>query len=177
MTKIIRFGNFAVTDQVFYISKHSYALVNLKPIFPGHVMVCPLRSVKRLRELNDDESVDFFLTVQKVSKVIENEFRAQGLNVSIQDGPLAGQSIPHVHCHIIPRVKDDLPEIDGVYRELEAEEQDLELQFQELKKVYRSNTLGQAAPDGSENRPPRSMSDMTAEAKRLRSLFYHNNKL
>lgn len=39
--------------------------------------------------------------------MIEKEYKASALTITIQDGPLAGQTVPHVHIHIIPRYKDD----------------------------------------------------------------------
>ncbi|KAK9466267.1 HIT-like domain-containing protein [Lipomyces arxii] len=158
----IYFGPFAVTRQVFFQSSHSYALVNLKPILPGHVLICPYRVVPRIKDLSTEEVADLFVTVQKVSKVIENVYKADSLNIAVQDGPLAGQSVPHVHCHIIPRKLSDLPNVDDVYALLNSKDADLELSFQQLKSL---NT-GMANPD-DEDRKPRTEQEMWKEAEFL----------
>ena len=55
------------------------------------------------QDLSEQESIDLWLSVRKVSDVIEKEYGASALNVAIQDGKDAGQSVPHVHFHILPR--------------------------------------------------------------------------
>ena len=67
----------------------------------------------RFNDLSAAEVQDLFLTVQRVSRMVERVFSASSLNIAIQDGVDAGQSVPHVHAHIIPRKKDDLEEKGG----------------------------------------------------------------
>lgn len=88
----VHFGKFLVTSQVFYRTPHSFGLVNLKPLLPGHVLVCPLRPVPRIKDLTPEEVTDLFLTLQKVARVIERTFKGDALNIAIQDGEAAGQS-------------------------------------------------------------------------------------
>jgi bis(5'-adenosyl)-triphosphatase len=103
--------------------------VNLKPLLPGHVLVSPRRVVPRLHDLSAAEVQDLFLTVQRVSRTIERVFEASALNIAIQDGEDAGQSVPHVHAHIIPRKKQDLPQPDAIYELMESEDGDLARQL------------------------------------------------
>ncbi|KAK6459628.1 HIT-like domain-containing protein [Scheffersomyces xylosifermentans] len=104
----VRFYKYVVNSQVFYKSKHTYALVNLKPLVPGHVLVVPLRtSVLRFADLTKEESYDYMDTLQLVHKFIISVYKADSLNIAIQDGPESGQSIPHLHTHLIPRFKSD----------------------------------------------------------------------
>ncbi|KAI9785317.1 MAG: hypothetical protein M1839_000334 [Geoglossum umbratile] len=123
-TKPILFGPFLVTSQVFHLTPLSFALVNLKPLLPGHVLVCPHRPVPRLRDLTSAETTDLFRTVQLVGRCVERVFGASALNIAVQDGIDAGQSVGHVHAHIIPRKKGDVG-ADEVYGLLEGEEGDL----------------------------------------------------
>lgn len=102
----IYFSKFLVTDQVFYISKYTYALVNLKPIVPGHVLVVPRNTdVVELGSLSPEESQDYFRTLQLIQQFIKWKYKCDALNIAIQDGPEAGQSVPHLHTHIIPRYR------------------------------------------------------------------------
>lgn len=108
MTKDIYFYKFLVNTTVFYKSKHTYALVNLKPFAPGHVLVVPYNpEVRRFADLSPDESIDYMNTLQYIHKFILFAYKADALNIAIQDGPESGQSIPHLHTHIIPRYKSD----------------------------------------------------------------------
>lgn len=64
----------------------------------------PLRtSCINLCDLTREEHIDYFKTVQLVHQFIKLEYKAKSLNISIQDGPEAGQSVAHLHTHIIPR--------------------------------------------------------------------------
>lgn len=172
MSSLIKFGQFTVTSQVFLRTAYTYGLVNLKPILPGHVLVCPLRSISRVSEFTPDEAQDFYATVQRVARVVERHYRADALNISIQDGPLAGQTVPHVHCHIIPRKLNDLANIDDVYGRLNSVENDLQKSFEVLKQAGREDTRFQS-PDLSRS-GPRSMEEMEKEAKELAKLFKEN---
>jgi bis(5'-adenosyl)-triphosphatase len=105
----------------------------MKPLLPGHVLVSPHRVVQRLTDLTIDEVTDLFGTVQKVQNMLartyfsSSESKLQGepmdgsFNIAIQDGPDAGQSVPHVHCHIIPRPKGDATG-DEVYDRMASDE-------------------------------------------------------
>ncbi|KAI9754360.1 MAG: hypothetical protein M4579_004758 [Chaenotheca gracillima] len=106
-TKPILFGAYTVTSQVFHLTSQSFCLVNLKPLLPGHVLVCPLRQTARISELSTSEISDLFLTVQRVGRMVTRVFGASSLNIAVQDGKEAGQSVEHVHAHIIPRHKGD----------------------------------------------------------------------
>jgi bis(5'-adenosyl)-triphosphatase len=139
--------------------------VNLKPILPGHVLVCPLRPVPRFHDLTPSEVSDLFLAVQKVSRMIERVYKATSLNIAIQDGVDAGQSVPHLHAHIIPRSAGDLPKPDEVYRMLESEDGDLGKNFRERDGVTQRGKF--PAVDADENRKPRSEEEMRKEAEWL----------
>ncbi|KAI9374045.1 HIT-like domain-containing protein [Aspergillus egyptiacus] len=121
----IHFGPFLVTPQVFHQTPLTIALVNLKPILPGHVLISPRRVVPRVADLTPPETADLFLTVRRVGRMIERVYGASSLNIAIQDGVEAGQSVPHVHAHVIPRKKKDLSSTDAVYDLLDGEEGDL----------------------------------------------------
>ncbi|KAL8904341.1 MAG: hypothetical protein Q9171_007081 [Xanthocarpia ochracea] len=161
----VYFGNFLVTSQVFHKTTYSFALVNIKPLLPGHVLVSPLRPATRLSDLNHAEITDLFLTVQEVGRMVERVYGASSLNIAIQDGPAAGQSIPHLHTHIIPRQRADLDEqggSDAIYGMLEGEDGDVGRHLWESS----SNRPKFPAVDDS-TRKPRTESEMSEEAQKL----------
>ncbi|KAF2763118.1 HIT-like protein [Pseudovirgaria hyperparasitica] len=174
--KPIHFGSFLVTNQVFHITPLSFALVNLKPLLPGHVLVSPIRVVPRFNDLQPEEVHDLFQTVQRVSRMIERVFHATSLNIAIQDGADAGQSVPHVHAHIIPRSRGDLDAKggnDAIYSMMESEHGDLSLSLKERDAgVVTGSTRERSkfpAPDSDESRKPRSTEEMNKEASWLAS--------
>jgi bis(5'-adenosyl)-triphosphatase len=106
------------------------------------------------------------LSVQQVGKVLEKAYNAQSLTISLQDGKEAGQSVPHVHVHLIPRKSTDYGgDNDQIYPALEKNEE-------ELNGDLRSSSEGdewKVAKD--EDRKPRSMEEMEKEAEWLKGLF------
>ncbi|KAI4202987.1 MAG: hypothetical protein LQ350_002204 [Teloschistes chrysophthalmus] len=161
----IHFGSFVVTSQVFYKTAHSFALVNIKPLLPGHVLVSPLRAAKRLSDLNHAEVTDLFMTVQEVGRMVERVYGASSLNIAIQDGPAAGQSVPHLHTHIIPRQNSDLDEHgggDAIYGMLEGNDGDVGKHLWE-----RSNRRPKFPAVDDSSREPRTEEEMAEEAQRL----------
>ncbi|KAG6957113.1 hypothetical protein JG688_00011107 [Phytophthora aleatoria] len=146
------FGPFRVLfSQVFYESALSFALVNLKPIVPGHVLVVPKRPVARFEMLDVDEVSDLWTAAQLVGKQVEQYYGASSLTFAIQDGKEAGQTVKHVHIHVIPRIAQDFERNDDIYTEIEKH--------------------GHALHVDNETRTARSKADMAAEAAQLRPLF------
>jgi len=89
--------------------------------------------VPRLKDLSAEEVTDLFLTVQKIGKAVETIYQANALNIAIQDGIAAGQSVPHVHTHIIPRKPQDLEKEDQIYTMLESDDGDLTRNYLEAQ--------------------------------------------
>ncbi|KNZ59766.1 hypothetical protein VP01_1665g2 [Puccinia sorghi] len=85
MSLTLKFSSFDVTNQAFYRTDHCFAIVNLKPIAPGHVLVIPRRTeAKRLADLSREEVADLFGSVQKIGSVMESVHKASSLTVAIQ---------------------------------------------------------------------------------------------
>ncbi|KAK4463710.1 HIT-like domain-containing protein [Cladorrhinum samala] len=109
----IFFGPFEVTSQVFLRTPLSFALVNLKPLLPGHVLVCPRAAHRRLTDLSAPELTDLWSAVQRVQRVLARYYFGSAddlesggsFNLALQDGPESGQTVPHVHVHVIPRIR------------------------------------------------------------------------
>lgn len=97
------------------------------------MLVSPYRVVQRLTDLTPDEVTDLFSTVQRVQKMLARTYFSSpesklpgtpidgSFNIAIQDGRDAGQSVPHIHCHIIPRLKGDTTG-DDVYDKMASDE-------------------------------------------------------
>jgi bis(5'-adenosyl)-triphosphatase len=121
-----RFSRFVIRAScIFYRSPRSLSFVNLRPIVTGHVLVMPRRCVPLLQDLDDDEYDDLWRTVRHTQRILRAAYSSSSsitsFNVAVQDGPAAGQSVPHVHVHILPRLSqgDDFVRNDDVYEALE----------------------------------------------------------
>jgi ATP adenylyltransferase len=81
-----------------------YAVLNLYPYNPGHLMVVPYRRVSELEDLSDEESAELMAFTQKAIRVIKNVSRPHGFNVGLNLGTSAGGSLAeHLHMHVVPR--------------------------------------------------------------------------
>ncbi|XP_050017058.1 bis(5'-adenosyl)-triphosphatase isoform X1 [Alexandromys fortis] len=126
-TMSFRFGQHLIKPSVVFLKTElSFALVNRKPVVPGHVLVCPLRPVERFRDLRPDEVADLFQVTQRVGSVVEKHFQGTSITFSMQDGPEAGQTVKHVHVHILPRKAGDFSRNDSVYDELQKHDKEQE---------------------------------------------------
>eukprot|EP01062_Namystynia_karyoxenos_P038840 TRINITY_DN28228_c0_g2_i1.p1 TRINITY_DN28228_c0_g2~~TRINITY_DN28228_c0_g2_i1.p1 ORF type:complete len:356 (+),score=88.74 TRINITY_DN28228_c0_g2_i1:98-1069(+) len=102
----LRFATYSIPGScVFYESTPGLtaAAVNLRPLTPGHVLVMPARCVPRLADLSQPEHADLWLSVRTVAGAVEEFYQADGVEIGVQDGRDAGQSVPHVHVHIMPK--------------------------------------------------------------------------
>lgn len=81
-----------------------YAVLNLYPYNPGHLMVVPYRRVSELEDLTDPESSELMAFTQKAIRVIKSVSRPHGFNVGLNLGTSAGGSLAeHLHVHVVPR--------------------------------------------------------------------------
>uniref|UniRef100_M1B7T4 Bis(5'-adenosyl)-triphosphatase n=1 Tax=Solanum tuberosum TaxID=4113 RepID=M1B7T4_SOLTU len=146
------FGPYKIDKkEVFYSTDFSYALVNLRPLLPVHVLVCPRREVQRFAELTTDETSDLWITAQKVGKQLESYHKASSLTFTIQDGPQAGQTVPHVHIHIIPRKSGDFEKNDEIYDALDVKEKEMK-QSLDLDKERKDRSIEEMAEEADEYR-------------------------
>jgi ATP adenylyltransferase len=81
-----------------------YAVLNLYPYNPGHLMVVPYRRVSELEDLTDKESAELMAFTQKAIRVIKSVSHPHGFNVGLNLGISAGGSLAeHLHVHVVPR--------------------------------------------------------------------------
>lgn len=83
-------------------------IYNVSPILPGHSLVLPKRHVSSLLELGDAELNELFHTVRRAVWILLRAFKGEGFDMSLQDGKVAGQTVPHLHVHVFPRKFGDL---------------------------------------------------------------------
>ena len=85
-----------------------YAVLNLYPYNPGHLMVVPYRRVSELEDLTDSESAELMAFTQKAIRVMKSVSRPDGFNVGLNLGTSAGGSLAeHLHVHVVPRWSGD----------------------------------------------------------------------
>lgn len=123
-----------------------------------------------MTDLRSDEITDLFLTVQKVSRTLRRVYRASAFNVAVQDGAAAGQSVPHVHAHVIPRHEKDMDDRGGgdkLYEMMEGEEGDVGRHLREVEARGEKEYVRMPKVEEGD-RKPRGMEEMRKEAEWLR---------
>jgi len=153
------FGQWMVSPrEFFFASRRSLALVNSKPLVPGHVLVVPKRRTSRFADLSAAEVADLWTSAQRVGAVLERHYNATACTYAMQDGRHAGQTVDHVHVHVLPRAAGDFERNDQVYEQLDANDWSRPVRVRPIAIE-------------EETRVARSIDEMAAEADTLRALF------
>jgi histidine triad (HIT) family protein len=82
---------------------HTLAFVDIMPQAPGHTLVLPRFGAVTLLDLPAQEAAALIVSVQTVARAVQIATQAPGLLISQFNGEEAGQTVPHVHFHILPR--------------------------------------------------------------------------
>ena len=101
-------------------SELAYSARDTYGVSPGHTLVIPKRHVASFFELTPEEVTDCMQLINAEKKNIDEQFNPDGYNIGVNIGPAAGQSIFHVHIHIIPRYKGDVENPQGGVRHVIA---------------------------------------------------------
>ncbi len=86
------------------------------PVSVGHALVVPCIPVLSIFELDESMQAELWDTVRRVRGILEERFHPAGFNIGVNDGPAAGQTVPHAHVHVIPRYAGDVPDPRGGIR-------------------------------------------------------------
>ncbi len=92
------------------------ALRDRYPVNPGHTLVVPRRHLASWFDASTDERMEMFRLVDEVKEALDRELHPDGYNVGINVGEAAGQTVPHLHIHVIPRFAGDVDDPAGGVR-------------------------------------------------------------
>lgn len=111
-------------------NERAFAFLDINPLVRGHVLVVPKRHYVRLAEMPADDANALMELAQQVLRRVEKGLGAPGATVGVNDGRAAGQEVPHVHVHVVPRREgDSFGPIHALFPER------LELRDGELKEI------------------------------------------
>jgi diadenosine tetraphosphate (Ap4A) HIT family hydrolase len=97
-------------------NEHALVRRDANPVTPGHLLVTTRRHVADFFETRDDERQALLALLERAKEWLVNEQHPDGFNVGINVGAAAGQTVPHVHIHLIPRRLGDTPHPRGGVR-------------------------------------------------------------
>lgn len=96
-----------VPSHKVYEDEYSYAFLDIYPTSRGHTVVLPKEHITSFLEMNEEKTAELFASVNRIAKKVIAVTDAPGVNIGINNGLVAGQTVPHVHVHIIPRYEND----------------------------------------------------------------------
>jgi diadenosine tetraphosphate (Ap4A) HIT family hydrolase len=103
-------------DRIVLDSEHAVVIRDGFPISLGHTLIIAKRHVESFFEVTDAERTDLMSLLAAARNDLERQFHPAGYNIGINDGTAAGQTVPHLHIHLIPRYSGDLNDPRGGVR-------------------------------------------------------------
>lgn len=110
-------GTILFEDHLAFVTDDSY------PVSPGHLLVITKRHISSFFETSPEEKESIMYLIETSVEFLKEKFEPDGFNIGVNIGEHAGQSIPHVHIHIIPRYKGDMVNPKGGVRGVIPERQ------------------------------------------------------
>jgi len=95
---------------------HALWIFDGYPVSPGHSLIIPKRHVASFFEVTDDERADLLILLDRARSEITQRHAPDGYNIGINDGVAAGQTVLHLHVHLIPRYAGDQADPRGGIR-------------------------------------------------------------
>lgn len=107
------------------------AIMDVSPASKGHVIILPRNHAANIYELPDDEAAGIMVVAKKIAMSVKEAFGCDGVNILQNNGEAAGQTVFHLHVHVIPRYADDSVNIK--WKQLE--DVDISAACEEIKKI------------------------------------------
>ena len=97
-------------------NRSAFVIADRFPVSPGHALVVPRRVIATWWEATDEERTDMLALVDEVKRQLDAELAPDGYNVGFNAGEAAGQTVHHLHIHVIPRYRGDMSDPRGGVR-------------------------------------------------------------
>lgn len=114
---------FCSAEDALFANELAYVRADKFPVGPGHLLVIPRRHVADFFDTSGDEKLAMFALLDQARQYLEREFAPHGYNAGVNVGEAAGQTVMHVHLHLIPRFRGDTPHPRGGVRGVIPERQ------------------------------------------------------
>jgi diadenosine tetraphosphate (Ap4A) HIT family hydrolase len=112
-------------DEKVILTEYFFAIIDRAPVNKGHMLIIPKRHQETLFSLHADEWADLQRALIESRKYLDEEFQPGGYNIGVNSGEVAGQTVMHLHVHIIPRYIGDVENPRGGIRNLKKPVTDL----------------------------------------------------
>lgn len=96
-----------IPSRTVYEDSDVLAFLDVNPLQRGHTLVVPKQHAASIRDMEDEDSIAVFRAVHDLVEPVTGAVDAPAFNLGLNDGGSAGQEVPHVHFHIVPRFRGD----------------------------------------------------------------------
>ena len=103
-------------ERILILADEALVIRDAFPVSPGHTLVIPRRHIGSFFELSDAERTCMVELLAQAKAELDLSFQPDGFNIGINDGAAAGQTVQHLHLHLIPRYRGDVPDPRGGVR-------------------------------------------------------------
>ena len=103
-------------DERLFTLKHAFACLDLHPVAPGHILVIPARHEASWFGLNRREQEAMLEILDRAREYLDVRYSPDGYTIGVNEGAAAGQTVFHVHLHLIPRYANDVDDPRGGIR-------------------------------------------------------------
>lgn len=104
------------SSQILYKGPRFFIIRDAYPVSPGHSLIISNKLRLDYFELSQEEQLALPEMIAKAKELIEEDFSPDGYNIGMNCGVIAGQTVMHFHCHIIPRYEGDMEDPRGGVR-------------------------------------------------------------
>jgi len=103
-------------DRIIHQSENFFLIFDSFPVSPGHVLIISNEPKDHFFSLSQTELQGLSAMILKAKEMIEQQYQPDGYNIGVNCGEAAGQTVPHFHCHVIPRYQGDMARPQGGIR-------------------------------------------------------------
>ncbi len=99
--------NKEIPAEIIYEDDEALAILDVHPKAPGHTMILPKIHAENILDLADEKIQGVFKAVKKVVELLNKSLKPDGFTIGINHGKVSGQTIEHLHIHVLPRYHND----------------------------------------------------------------------
>lgn len=103
-------------DGIIYENNTTFVIYDSYPVNKGHCLIIPKRHIENIFQTNEEEYLDIRDSIKHMKILLDELYSPDGYNIGINNGEAAGQSIMHLHIHLIPRYIGDVKNPRGGVR-------------------------------------------------------------
>lgn len=102
-----KIANGEIPSKTLYEDDRFRVILDISPASKGHAIILVKNHAANVYELSKEDASQIFVVAKKVATVMEKVLKCDGMNILQNNGEVAGQTVFHLHMHLIPRYKDD----------------------------------------------------------------------